>query len=149
MEISQFTYFQQVGNIPCKPVSTEITYGLERIAMIIQNKNNIFDIEWNENQTYGDIFADHEKQFSQYNFDNIDVGVARRQFKEAETECENLLKQNLSLPAYHMCLKASHLFNMLDSCGAISVMDRTRFISNIRKLARLCFENAIENKIIT
>ena len=146
MEISQFTYFQQVGGIECSPIPLELTYGLERLAMFIQNIENIFDIEWvsNNNNTvyYKDIFLRNEKEFSEYNFDRADINSLYTQFEIAQNECKNLLNNNtpLPLPAYDECLKSSHIFNLLDARGAISVSERQAFILKIRDLARGCCE---------
>ena len=144
MEISQFTYFQQVGGIECSPIPLELTYGLERLAMFIQNIENIFDIEWvsNNNNTvyYKDIFLRNEKEFSEYNFDRADINSLYTQFEIAQNECKNLLNNDtpLPLPAYDECLKSSHIFNLLDARGAISVSERQGFILKIRDLARGC-----------
>ena len=146
MEISQFTYFQQVGGIECSPIPLELTYGLERLAMFIQNIENIFDIEWasNNNNTvyYKDIFLRNEKEFSEYNFDRADINSLYTQFEIAQNECKNLLNNYtpLPLPAYDECLKSSHIFNLLDARGAISVSERQGFILKIRDLARGCCE---------
>ena len=146
MEISQFTYFQQVGGIECSPIPLELTYGLERLAMFIQNIENIFDIEWvsNNNNTvyYKDIFLRNEKEFSEYNFDRADINSLYTQFEIAQNECKNLLNYDtpLPLPAYDECLKSSHIFNLLDARGAISVSERQGFILKIRDLARGCWE---------
>ena len=137
MEISQFTYFQQVGGIECSPIPLELTYGLERLAMFIQNIENIFDIEWvsNSNNTvyYKDIFLRNEKEFSEYNFDRADINSLYTQFEIAQNECKNLLNNDtpLPLPAYDECLKSSHIFNLLDARGAISVSERQGFILKI------------------
>ena len=144
MEISQFTYFQQIGRIECSPIPLELTYGLERLAMFIQNIENIFDIEWvsNNNNTvyYKDIFLRNEKEFSEYNFDRADINSLYAQFEIAQNECKNLLNNDtpLPLPAYDECLKSSHIFNLLDARGAISVSERQGFILKIRDLARGC-----------
>ena len=151
MEISQFTYFQQVGGIECSPIPLELTYGLERLAMFIQNIENIFDIEWvsNNNNTvyYKDIFLRNEKEFSEYNFDRADINSLYTQFEIAQNECKNLLNNGtpLPLPAYDECLKSSHIFNLLDARGAISVSERQGFILKIRDLARGCCETYIKS----
>ena len=151
MEISQFTYFQQVGGIECSPIPLELTYGLERLAMFIQNIENIFDIEWvsNSNNTvyYKDIFLRNEKEFSEYNFDRADINSLYTQFEIAQNECKNLLNNNtpLPLPAYDECLKSSHIFNLLDARGAISVSERQGFILKIRDLARGCCESYMKS----
>jgi len=140
MEITQFTYFQQVGGLPCKPVTGEITYGLERIAMYLQGKDNIFDIVWSENQlgqvTYGDIFHQNEVQMSKYNFECADVKVLLEHFNFYESECKRLLTMELVLPAYEMTLKASHTFNLLNARRAISVNERQNYILRVRALAK-------------
>ena len=151
MEISQFTYFQQVGGIECSPIPLELTYGLERLAMFIQNIENIFDIEWvsNNNNTvyYKDIFLRNEKEFSEYNFDRADINSLYTQFEIAQNECKNLLNNDtpLPLPAYDECLKSSHIFNLLDARGAISVSERQGFILKIRDLGRGCCESYMKS----
>jgi len=146
MEISQFTYFQQVGGIECSPIPLELTYGLERLAMFIQKVENIFDIEWNSVSNskikYSDIFLRNEKEFSVYNFERANVKKLYSQFEMAQEECYELLYQKhpLPLPAYDQCLKASHLFNLLDARGAISVTERQSYILKIRNLAKGCCE---------
>jgi glycyl-tRNA synthetase alpha chain len=143
MEVSQFTYFQQVGGIDCDPVSAEITYGLERLAMYIQGVDNVFDIDWNGNGvTYRDIFLRQEKEFSAYNFEHADTEILARQFADAEKQCGDLLSLNapLALPAYEHCIKASHLFNLLDARGVISVTERAAYIARVRALAKGCCE---------
>ncbi|MFQ5783777.1 MAG: glycine--tRNA ligase subunit alpha [Alphaproteobacteria bacterium] len=141
MEISQFTYFQQVGGIDCNPVSGEITYGLERLAMYVQGIENVFDLDWNgAGVTYGDVYLRAEREFSAYNFEYADTGALTRHFADAETECAALLDKNLALPAYDQCMKASHLFNMLDARGVISVTERAAYIARVRKLAVDCCE---------
>ena len=144
MEISQFTYFQQVGGIECSPVPLELTYGLERLAMFVQKVENIFDIEWNNTSNtkikYSDIFLRNEKEFSIYNFERANVKKLYAQFVMAQEECYDLLNHEhpLPLPAYDQCLKASHLFNLLDARGAISVTERQSYILKIRNLAKGC-----------
>ncbi len=135
MEITQFTYFQQVGGIDLKPVSAELTYGLERIVMYIQNVDSVYDIKWNDDVTYGEIFQHDEKQFSAYNFEHTDAKFNASLFTSYETECAKLLEAGLVLPAYNMVLKCSHTFNLLDARGAISVAERTNYIARVRKLA--------------
>ena len=137
MEITQFTYFQQMAGIECKPVSVELTYGLERICMFTQKKNNVFDLEWNNaGVKYKDIFLQAEKEFSAYNFEFANTENLFKIFNMAEDESKNLLEKKLSLPAYDQCLKASHIFNLLDSRGAIGVAQRTKYIARIRELAK-------------
>ena len=123
--------------IECKPISVELTYGLERICMFIQQKKNIFDIEWNnEGVKYKDVYFQSEKEFSSYNFDHANTEFLLKNFEIAERECKSLLEKKLSLPAYDQCLKASHIFNLLDSRGVISVAERTGYINRIRELAK-------------
>lgn len=140
MEVTQFTYFQQVGGIELKPVSVELTYGLERIAMYLQEVDNVFDLQWNDHIKYGDIHHETEVQFSKYNFDSSDSQMHFTLFEMFEKESLKLLKQGLVLPAYDFCLKCSHSFNMLDARGAISVTERTKYIARVRNLARRCAE---------
>ena len=137
MEITQFTYFQQMTGIECKPVSVELTYGLERICMFIQGKENVFDLVWNSSGVkYKDIFHQAEKEFSAYNFEHANTENLLKSFASAETECKFLLEKKLSLPAYDQCLKASHIFNLLDARGVIGVAQRSEYISRIRDLAK-------------
>ena len=138
MEITQFTYFQQVGGIDLKPVSLEITYGLERIAMYLQNVDNVFNLDWCKGIKYGDIHHIDEVEFSKYNFDHSDKGLLVKQFGEHEKESRRLNELGLVLPSYEFCLKCSHTFNLLDARGAISVTERTGYIARVRNLARLC-----------
>ena len=136
MEISQFTYFQQVGGLDCRPVTGEITYGLERIALYIQGVDSVFDLKWNENFSYGDIYHQNEVEQSAYNFKHANVDVLRPQFDNCEAACTHLLEQKLPLPAYEQVLKASHTFNLLDARGAISVTERARYIGRVRNLSK-------------
>ena len=137
MEVTQYTYFQQVGGFDCDPVSVELTYGLERLAMYVQGVENVYDLDFNGNGvTYGDIFHQAEVEYSTHNFEYADVDMLRRHFEDAETECAALLKANLALPAYDQCLKASHRFNLLDARGAISVTERQAYILRVRELAK-------------
>jgi glycyl-tRNA synthetase alpha chain len=144
MEISQFTYFQQVGGLDCRPVMGEITYGLERLAMYIQGKESIFDILWTDGPfgtiTYGDVFHQNEVEQSAYNFEKADIEVLLRQFDTHEIACRNLLECKLVLPAYEQMVKASHSFNLLDARRAVSVTERQRFILRVRTLARAVAE---------
>lgn len=140
MEITQFTYFQQVGGIDLHPVSVEITYGLERIAMYLQKKNSVYDLIWTEGITYGDIYQKNEAQFSRYNFEVADTEMLFTHFTNYEQECERCLAKGLPLPGYDYVLKCSHTFNLLDSRGVISVTDRTGYIARVRNLARRCAE---------
>ena len=137
MEITQFTYFQQMTGIDCKPVPVELTYGLERLCMFVQGKKNIFDIEWNsEGVKYKDIYHQSEKEFSAYNFEYADTKILLSNFEHAENECKSLLNKKLALPAYDQCLKASHIFNLLDARGVIGVAERANYIDRIRELSK-------------
>ncbi len=139
MEITQFTYFQQMTGIECNPVPVELTYGLERLCMFVQGKNNVFDLDWNnEGIKYKDVFLQAEKEFSAYNFEFANTETLLKNFDSAEIECKALLEKKLSLPAYDQCLKASHLFNLLDARGVIGVAERTGYINRIRELAKGC-----------
>src|SRR5208337_1646106 len=145
MEVSQFTYFQQVGGIECDPVSTELTYGLERLAMYVQGVESMFDLDYNGASgpgrvTYGHVFKRAEREFSAYNFEFADTARLAAHFADAEKECRALIDHRLALPAYDQCLKASHLFNLLDARGAISVTERAAYILRVRELAKACCE---------
>ena len=141
MEVTQFTYFQQVGGLECKPVSGELTYGLERLAMYIQGKENVYDLDFNgAGVTYGEVFLENEKQFSAYNLEYADTEQLLRHFADAEKECQSLLEKKLPLPAYDQCIKASHRFNLLDARGVISVTERASYIGRVRALAKACCE---------
>ncbi len=137
MEVTQFTYFQQVGGYDCSPVSGEITYGLERLAMYVQGVDNVYDLKFNAaGLTYGDVFLQSEKEFSAYNFEHANTAALFQHFADAEAECEALVKVGLALPAYDQCIKASHTFNLLDARGVISVTERAAYIARVRALAR-------------
>jgi len=137
MEITQFTYFQQMTGIDCKPVPVELTYGLERLCMFVQGQKNVFDIIWNkEGVKYKDIFHQSEKEFSAYNFEHADIKILLSNFESAEKECKSLLNKKLALPAYDQCLKASHIFNLLDARGVIGVAERANYIDRIRELSK-------------
>ncbi len=137
MEITQFTYFQKMTGTDCKPIPVELTYGLERICMFVQGKKNVFDIDWNDSGVkYRDVYLQSEKEFSAYNFDHANTESLLKNFEIAEKECKALLEKQLALPAYDQCLKASHIFNLLDSRGVIAVAERTGYISRIRDLAK-------------
>ena len=137
MEITQFTYFQQMAGVECKPISVEITYGLERLCMFIQNKKNVFDLNWNsEGISYKDIFYQSEKEFSAYNFEHANTDNLFKIFNMIEEEAKSLVEKKFSLPAYDQCLKASHIFNILDARGVISVAQRSDYISKIRDLTK-------------
>lgn len=146
MEITQFTYFQEIGGIELNPITVELTYGTERIAMYLQQIDNVYDLVWTDSVTYGDIHHQTEVQFSRYNFEQADVGMLMATFQAFETECRNLLACNLTLPAYDYCIKTSHLFNLLDARGAISVAERTGYIARVRGLARQCAERYIAER---
>ncbi len=137
MEITQFTYFQQMAGLECKPISVEITYGLERLCMFIQNKKNVFDLTWNSNGiSYKDVFYQSEKEFSAYNFEHANTDNLFKIFDMIEQEAKSLIEKKISLPAYDQCLKASHIFNILDARGVISVAQRAEYISKIRELTK-------------
>jgi glycyl-tRNA synthetase alpha chain len=152
MEVTQFTYFQQVGGIECNPVAGELTYGLERLAMYIQGVENVYDLKWNDAKngqpqfTYGDVFKQNEVEFSAYNLEAANTEQLFKQFEEAEAECKALLahsnarSQGLVLPAYDQCIKASHRFNLLDARGVIGVTERASYIGRVRALAKACCE---------
>ncbi len=158
MEVTQFTYFQQVGGFDCHPVAGEITYGLERLAMYVQGVDRVFDLNFNgrtdsRKLTYGDVFLQAEQEYSRYNFEHADTDLLLRHFKDAETECKSLLAKGraestpegtppsnhlMALPAYDQCIKASHVFNLLDARGVISVTERQSYILRVRELAKAC-----------
>ena len=146
MEVTQFTYFQQCGGIDCRPVSIEITYGLERLAMYLQNKESIWDLDWNENYTYGDIWLSFEKEQCKYNFEISNPDKLKNLFEIYESEAENLIKNKLASPALEFVLKCSHTFNLLEARGVISVTERTNIISRIRNLAREVAECWLEER---
>ena len=137
MEVTQFTYFQQMTGIECKPVPVELTYGLERLCMFVQGKKNVYDLDWNnEGVKYKEVFFQAEKEFSAYNFEFANTETLLKSFEFAESECKALLEKKLALPAYDQCLKASHVFNLLDARGVIGVAERTGYINRIRELAK-------------
>lgn len=150
MEVSQFTYFQQVGGLDCAPVSGELTYGLERLAMYVQGVDRVYDLNFNGGKgdrkvTYGEVFLQAEQEFSRYNFEHANTDILVQHFKDAEQECQDLLKagetdgaHHLALPAYDQCIKASHIFNLLDARGVISVTERQAYILRVRELAKGC-----------
>jgi glycyl-tRNA synthetase alpha chain len=154
MEVTQFTYLQQVGGIECKPITGEITYGIERLAMYLQEKENLFDLvwaEWEEGSsqrtlTYGDVYHQNEVEQSTYNFEQSNAEMLLRHFADYEVEAQKLMKAQLALPAYEMVLKAAHTFNLLDARGAISVTERNAFIGRIRNLARAVAQNYFESR---
>jgi glycyl-tRNA synthetase alpha chain len=150
MEVSQFTYFQQVGGFDCNPVSGELTYGLERLAMYVQGVDRVYDLSFNGREdarklTYGDVFLQAEQEYSRYNFEYADTEQLLQHFKDAEAECKSLLEKgsregrhDLAMPAYDQCIKASHRFNLLDARGVISVTERQSYILRVRELAKAC-----------
>ncbi|MDR3155952.1 MAG: glycine--tRNA ligase subunit alpha [Holosporaceae bacterium] len=149
MEITQFTYFQQIGGYTCNPAMVELTYGLERLAMFLQNVDNVYDLNWNgkENDnkiTYRSVCLQQEQEFSKYSFELADVDQLKRHFLDAEIECTNLLGEKLVLPAYDQCIKASHLFNLMDARGALSAAERTDRIARVRALVKVCCEIQLE-----
>ena len=146
MEVTQFTYFQQCGGIDCHPVSAEITYGLERLAMFVQQKDRVFDIVWVGDITYGDVYHQNEVEQSGYNFEVADTEMLFDLFDMYETEANRILEKNLVLPAYDYVLKCSHTFNLLDARGAISVSERQGFIARVRQMARACAQAYVEQR---
>ena len=140
MEITQFTYFQQIGGIELDVISLELTYGLERIAMFIQEKESVYDLEWVEGCTYGEVHKLDEEQFSRYNFELADISMLLEQFDMYEKECKKLLEDGIVIPAYDYVLKCSHTFNLLDARKSIGVAQRTRYIGRVRSLAKGCAE---------
>jgi glycyl-tRNA synthetase alpha chain len=145
MEITQFTYFQQVGGIDCDPVSAEITYGLERLAMYVQNVEFVYDLAFNEQFRYGEVFHQSEVEFSTFDFEKANTEVLFKHFEDAEKECQSLIGAKLTLPAYDQCIKASHCFNLLDARGVISVTERAAYIARVRGLAKACCEGWLES----
>ncbi len=147
MEITQFTYFQQMAGFQCKPVSVEITYGLERICMFTQQKKNVYDLVWNNNGVeYREVFHQAEKEFSAYNFDYANTENLLKIFEMIESEAKSLVEKKISLPAYDQCLKASHIFNLLDARGVISVTQRAEYISRIREITKQAAETWINTQ---
>jgi len=147
MEVSQFTYFQQVGGFECSPVSGELTYGLERLAMYVQGVDSMYDLRWNnDGVSYGDVFLQNEQEMSAYNFEYSDIDILLRQFEDAEKQCSQILAAGLALPAYDQCMKASHVFNLLDARGVVSVTERAAYIGRVRALAKGCAEQWLRNR---
>ena len=140
MEVSQFTYFQQVGGIDCAPVSGEITYGLERLATYIHGKDSVYDLAYNDHLTYGDVFQENEREFSAYSFEGANTDLLFKQFADAAGECRALVDRGLPLPAYDQAVKASHLFNLLNARGIISVAERAAYIGRVRDLTKAVCE---------
>jgi glycyl-tRNA synthetase alpha chain len=148
MEITQFTYFQQVGGLPLKPVCAEITYGLERICMYLQNVETFVDLKWNKDLSYADVHLQGEIEFSHYNFDEADTDLLFRHFDEFEKEGMRLLEKGLVIPGFDFCLKCSHCFNVLDARGAISVTERQKFIGRVRRMAKKAAESYVEKRAL-
>ena len=146
MEVTQFTYFQQVGGIDCKPITGEITYGLERLAMYLQGVENVYDLAWLENLTYGDVYHQNEVEQSQFNFHEADVPFLFDAFNAYEKNARHLVEQNLALPAYEQILKAAHTFNLLDARQAISVTERATFMMRIRNLAKMVAQSYLDSR---
>jgi glycyl-tRNA synthetase alpha chain len=146
MEITQFTYFQQAGGFDLDPISVEITYGLERIAMYLQGVDNVFELIWNDGITYGEIHHQGEVEWSYYNFQEASLPMLFQLFDSFEAECKRLIEKDLVLPAYDYCLKCSHTFNLLDARGALSVAERTRYILRVRELAKMCAEKYLKKR---
>jgi len=146
MEITQFTYFQMAGSIELNPISVELTYGLERITMYLQGVDNVYDLKWNKDVTYGDVHHQQEVEQSTYNFEKADVDTLLDLFNKYEAESLRIIEDALVLPAYEYCLKCSHTFNLLDARGAISVTERTGYIGRIRNLARRCAEEYLKQR---
>jgi glycyl-tRNA synthetase alpha chain len=146
MEITQFTYFQMAGSIELNPIPVELTYGLERITMYLQGIDNVYDLKWNKEVTYGDVHHQQEVEQSTYNFEKADVDTLLNLFNKYEAESLSIIKDGLVLPAYEYCLKCSHTFNLLDARGAISVTERTGYIGRIRNLARRCAEEYLKQR---
>jgi glycyl-tRNA synthetase alpha chain len=146
MEVTQFTYFQQVGGIECKPITGEITYGLERLAMYIQRVESIFDLQWTSGITYRDVYHQNEVEQSAYNFEHSNVEFLLQAFGEHERQARHLMQEQLALPAYEQVLKAAHTFNLLDARGAISVTERAAYIGRIRNLARAVAKSYLDSR---
>ncbi len=146
MEITQFTYFQLAGSIELSPISVEITYGLERISMYLQGADNVYDLKWNDDITYGDVYHQQEVEQSIYNFEKANIDMLRDLFEKYEAEAIRTIKKSLVLPAYEYCLKCSHTFNLLDARGAISVTEKTGYIARVRNLARACAEEYLKQR---
>jgi len=146
MEVTQFTYFQEVGSLVCKPVLGEITYGLERLAMYLQSVENVFDLVWTPGVSYGDVYHQNEVEQSQYNFEHANVNWLFQQFNDYESEAQRLLELNLPLPGFEMVMKCSHTFNLLDARGAISTTERAAYIGRVRALARRVAQSYYESR---
>ncbi len=146
MEVTQFTYFQEVGSIPCKPVLGEITYGLERLAMYLQDKESVYDLVWTPGVSYGDVYHQNEVEQSRFNFEHSNVELLLRLFGDFEGEAKRLIGTGLALPAYEMVMKCSHTFNLLDARGAISVTERAAYIGRVRALSRLVAQAYLDSR---
>ncbi|HMH16806.1 MAG TPA: glycine--tRNA ligase subunit alpha [Burkholderiales bacterium] len=146
MEVTQFTYFQQIGGINCKPITGEITYGIERLAMVLQNVENVFDLTWAPGVTYRDVYHQNEVEQSAYNFEHSNAKMLLEHFSHHEAEAKRLMEAQLALPAYEMVLKAAHTFNLLDARGAISVTERAAYIGRIRNLAKAVAQSYLESR---
>ncbi len=146
MEVTQFTYFQMAGSLDLHPISVELTYGLERIAMYLQEVDNVYDLQWNDEFTYGQVAHQQEVEQSTYNFEVADVDMLFKRFKMYEAESKRTIAKGLVLPAYELCLKCSHTFNLLDARGAVSVAERTTYIGRVRNLARKCAEGYVKQR---
>jgi glycyl-tRNA synthetase alpha chain len=146
MEVTQFTYFQQVGGIDCKPITGEITYGLERLAMYLQGVENVYDLRWTDGLSYRDVYHQNEVEQSRYNFELSDVGFLLAAFAAHEKQAGHLMAEQLALPAYEQVLKAGHTFNLLDARGAISVTERAGYIARIRNLARTVAQSYLDSR---
>ncbi len=146
MEVTQFTYFQQVGGIDCKPITGEITYGLERLAMYLQGVDNVYNLKWTDSMSYGDVYLQNEKEQSAYNFEHSDADFLFTAFGAHEKQAKYLMEQQLALPAYEQVLKAAHSFNLLDARGAISVTERAAYIGRIRDLARKVARSYLDSR---
>src|SRR5476651_438111 len=146
MEVTQFTYFQQVGGLECKPITGEITYGIERLAMYLQGKENVFDLVWTPGVTYRDVYHQNEVEQSTYNFEQSDAAMLFRHFSDHEADAKRLMQARLALPAYEKVLKAAHTFNLLDARGAISVTERAAYIGRIRNLAKSVAQSYYESR---
>ncbi len=146
MEVTQFTYFQQAGGIELTPITAELTYGVERLAMYLQNVDNVYDLHWNDHLSYGQVRQQDEVEYSHFHFESADVALNLELFAQYERECLRLAERQLILPAYEYCMKSSHAFNILDARGAISVTERQRYIGRVRKLARECAEGYVRGR---
>jgi glycyl-tRNA synthetase alpha chain len=146
MEVTQFTYFQQVGGIDCKPVTGEITYGLERLAMYLQGVDNVYKLQWTDSMSYGDVYLQNEKEQSAYNFEHSDADFLFTAFTAHEKQAKHLIEVQLALPAYEQVLKCAHSFNLLDARGAISVTERAAYMGRIRNLARSVAQSYLDSR---